>query len=143
MFCKIERNDSMKMEAQKVRIEKVDTNVDLGKWEFYVSLHLMSENKESIEIEFYEQTSFYSLCQILELYFDQRIVDVKKLQGKEMLIIKGKHPTDIAFSTPRSGRTTRWVIYGCCDRLYNKTETLRILKEKSESLPSIECIPAE
>ena len=113
----------MDLTIQKVRIDKVETHVNLTKKIFYVTLHLLYQDKNYCkEVKFYEGDTIYSLYQILELYFgpERWIIDVTKLCGKEMRIILGRNCTDIAFSTPCSCRISKWVVLGNYDKLYTR-----------------------
>lgn len=123
----------MDLTIQKVRIDKVETHVNLTKKIFYVTLHLLCQDKNYCkEVKFYEGDTIYSLYQILELYFgpERWIIDVTKLCGKEMRIILGRNCTDIAFSTPCSGRISKWVVLGNYDKLYTRYEAEQILKSR-------------
>ena len=47
-----------------------------------------------------------------------------------MRIILGRNCTDIAFSTPCSGRISKWVVLGNYDKLYTRYEAEQILKSR-------------
>ena len=128
----------MGLGVQKVRIEKVETNVNFKIKIFYVSLTLKFQNKPSIEIDFYEGDTIYSLYQIMELYFGSiRSRNINELWGKDLLILQGKNPGDIAFSVPRhSGLSnsygySKWVILGSYDNIYSELEAKELLESKS------------
>lgn len=128
----------MGLGVQKVRIEKVETNVNFKIKIFYVSLTLKFQNKPSIEIDFYEGDTIYSLYQIMELYFGSiRSRNINELWGKDLLILQGKNPGDIAFSVPRhSGLSNsygygKWVILGSYDNIYSELEAKELLESKS------------
>lgn len=123
----------MGLGVQKARIEKVETNVDLKKEVFYITLQLKLQHDKTISVSFYEGDTIYSLYQILELYFGNNwAIDVYELLLKDILILKGEKSTDIAFSVPRrygrSDSVGKWIILGSYNVTYTELEAKEILE---------------
>ncbi len=123
----------MGLGVQKARIEKVETNVDLKKEVFYITLQLKLQHDKTIFVSFYEGDTIYSLYQILELYFGNNwAIDVHELLLKDILILKGEKSTDIAFSVPhryaRSDSVGKWIILGSYNVTYTELEAKEILE---------------